>query len=216
MALGVSGTASSALLMENPLDPSYYNIIHMPRVDMTNIFLTYTAKGSNFAGASTTASTFSLVNQTGSATSFHGAFTMSASITSTGTFSSGSFSFKSSDSMFGFGKTCSHGTCTANTGTVFAGKLTSFGWSESKGMLEFGTGSFSGWACTKGWCTKAERMWFNNNAGNTLGLVDCMNRVKNWSMTARGTSVIPVPAAAWLFGSGLIGMLGVARRKRSN
>ncbi|MEZ5540851.1 MAG: VPLPA-CTERM sorting domain-containing protein [Pseudomonadota bacterium] len=26
---------------------------------------------------------------------------------------------------------------------------------------------------------------------------------------------VPVPAAAWLFGSGLLGLLGVARRKRT-
>ena len=30
-----------------------------------------------------------------------------------------------------------------------------------------------------------------------------------------GTSVVPVPAAVWLFGSGLIGLVGVARRKKS-
>ena len=29
------------------------------------------------------------------------------------------------------------------------------------------------------------------------------------------TSVVPVPAAAWLFGSGLVGLLGIARRKKS-
>ena len=29
------------------------------------------------------------------------------------------------------------------------------------------------------------------------------------------TSVIPVPAAVWLFGSGLIGLIGVARRKKA-
>lgn len=28
-----------------------------------------------------------------------------------------------------------------------------------------------------------------------------------------GASVVPLPAAAWLFGSGLLGLLGVARRK---
>ena len=28
-----------------------------------------------------------------------------------------------------------------------------------------------------------------------------------------GTSVVPVPAALWLFGSGLLGMIGIARRK---
>jgi hypothetical protein len=30
-----------------------------------------------------------------------------------------------------------------------------------------------------------------------------------------GTTVIPVPAAAWLFGSGVVGLAGVARRRRS-
>ena len=28
------------------------------------------------------------------------------------------------------------------------------------------------------------------------------------------TSAVPVPAAVWLFGSGLIGLIGVARRKK--
>ena len=31
----------------------------------------------------------------------------------------------------------------------------------------------------------------------------------------RGISTIPVPAAVWLFGSGLIGLIGVARRKKA-
>ena len=30
-----------------------------------------------------------------------------------------------------------------------------------------------------------------------------------------GVSAVPVPAAAWLFGSGLIGLIGIARRKKS-
>jgi hypothetical protein len=30
-----------------------------------------------------------------------------------------------------------------------------------------------------------------------------------------GVSAIPVPAAAWLFGSGLLGLIGVARRKKT-
>jgi len=28
------------------------------------------------------------------------------------------------------------------------------------------------------------------------------------------TSVVPIPAAAWLFGSGLLGLIGIARRKK--
>jgi hypothetical protein len=30
-----------------------------------------------------------------------------------------------------------------------------------------------------------------------------------------GTSVVPIPAAAWLFGSALLGLAGVARRKQA-
>ena len=34
-------------------------------------------------------------------------------------------------------------------------------------------------------------------------------------ITSVDTTVVPVPAAAWLFGSGLIGLIGVARRKKA-
>ena len=33
--------------------------------------------------------------------------------------------------------------------------------------------------------------------------------------TVSGTSPIPVPAAVWLFGSGLLGLIGISRRKKS-
>jgi hypothetical protein len=32
--------------------------------------------------------------------------------------------------------------------------------------------------------------------------------------SAFGGTVVPVPAAVWLFGSGLLGLVGVARRKK--
>ena len=35
------------------------------------------------------------------------------------------------------------------------------------------------------------------------------------SLIAKAGPVVPVPAAVWLFGSGLIGLIGVARRKKS-
>jgi hypothetical protein len=35
----------------------------------------------------------------------------------------------------------------------------------------------------------------------------------SYSMTVSSVSPVPVPAAAWLFGSGLLGLVGVARRK---
>lgn len=34
-------------------------------------------------------------------------------------------------------------------------------------------------------------------------------------VTALSAGVVPIPAAVWLFGSGLIGLIGVARRKKS-
>ena len=42
---------------------------------------------------------------------------------------------------------------------------------------------------------------FVDNAGSAFHLVS--------------TSAVPVPAAVWLFGSGLIGLIGVARRKKA-
>ena len=36
-----------------------------------------------------------------------------------------------------------------------------------------------------------------------------------FTYTAAPISSVPVPAAIWLFGSGLLGLIGVARRKKS-
>ncbi len=36
-----------------------------------------------------------------------------------------------------------------------------------------------------------------------------------WAVHSGDVSAVPVPAAVWLFGSGLIGLLGVAKRKKS-
>jgi hypothetical protein len=37
---------------------------------------------------------------------------------------------------------------------------------------------------------------------------------KSWSTKGVALTSIPVPAAVWLFGSGLVGLAGVARRKK--
>lgn len=49
-----------------------------------------------------------------------------------------------------------------------------------------------------------------NEPGNSAD-----GKVVNWRLEGvMTTSVVPVPAAAWLFGSGLLGLVGVARRKK--
>lgn len=47
-------------------------------------------------------------------------------------------------------------------------------------------------------------VWLNMSGGNSGGA--------HWDINMDLTAV-PVPAAVWLFGSGLIGLVGVARRK---
>ncbi|HKK14548.1 MAG TPA: VPLPA-CTERM sorting domain-containing protein [Gammaproteobacteria bacterium] len=47
--------------------------------------------------------------------------------------------------------------------------------------------------------------WSGTNSGGTILGVDLKQTVP--------PSAVPVPAAVWLFGSGLIGLVGVARRK---
>ena len=53
------------------------------------------------------------------------------------------------------------------------------------------------------------------NFFNGLQLIrDKGNLNYGWAVRAGDVSAVPVPAAVWLFGSGLIGLLGLARRKR--
>jgi hypothetical protein len=50
---------------------------------------------------------------------------------------------------------------------------------------------------------------------NPLG--GCDSSAQDWGVafnTPGSWSVVPVPAAVWLFGSGLLGLVGVARRKK--
>jgi len=42
-----------------------------------------------------------------------------------------------------------------------------------------------------------------------------MDASGNLSFTSAGTGAVPLPAAVWLFGSGLLGLAGVGRRKRA-
>jgi hypothetical protein len=60
-----------------------------------------------------------------------------------------------------------------------------------------------------------------NPTGNTLSFIiaDSGDEVLDATVyisSLSGTNPVPVPAAVWLFGSGLLGLIGFARRKRRN
>lgn len=60
---------------------------------------------------------------------------------------------------------------------------------------------------------------FNTYAGGSAylsGAPCCTGFQPDSDLWFRTGSVVPVPAAAWLFGSGLIGLVGLARRKARN
>lgn len=41
------------------------------------------------------------------------------------------------------------------------------------------------------------------------------DNLSTWAVQSGDVSAVPVPTAAWLFGSGLIGLIGIARRKKA-
>jgi len=59
--------------------------------------------------------------------------------------------------------------------------------------------------------------WFDFSGGNQFYALNT-NRFYAWAVhsgdVGGALTTVPVPAAAWLFGSGLLGLIGVARRNR--
>ncbi len=52
----------------------------------------------------------------------------------------------------------------------------------------------------------------NINGNNFTGLSE-VQYSELWDISVTAAPAVPIPAAAWLFGSGLLGLIGVARRK---
>jgi hypothetical protein len=58
-------------------------------------------------------------------------------------------------------------------------------------------------------CTSAEVIYLN-----LLDSLDLGGSKGKYHTTGLAVTSVPVPAAAWLFGSGLIGLVGVSRRRK--
>ena len=117
--------------------------------------------------------------------------------------------------------------CTANTytcvlydgstasGGLWSGNLTEFGWSVatgSNGLIEFRFNNASGLIGSQGLGFTGGGMILTVST-STLSDFGAQALTTNWTGTGFGDVFVPLPGAVWLFGSGLLALLGVARRK---
>ena len=217
-AMTISSTVYAEVLpLENRL-PAWEDY-GMPTVDFTDINVFYKegkskwgkTSDSRFFATSSRHSVFSLNNPGGGYDNeeFHGYMYIDAKINSVGELQKGStFGIFSSDERFGAENKWDYTN-------VYSGDLTSFGWSGTAGIIEFEIGNLEGWAMDT-WLPgepfgqRSEHLMLN------LDEFD-LNDTNRWGLftaKADGFAVVPVPAAVWLFGSGLIGLVGFARRKK--
>ncbi len=242
VALTVSSICAAELPPENrlsgPIDSG------APAVTFEDIAISYKPgktkrKGqedSTFFAESTNPNGFGILGSDGNQTYFtDGYLALDAKISPKGTLKPGGyFEIWSSDSMFNDGSAASSfncnnagNNCQGNGWLVYGADLYSFGWgSEGRllndyagnfwgndlyGVLEFGIYNQSGWAWDQWGSGGPERIIFGILDGFDL---NGANAVTSFNATARGMAVVPVPAAVWLFGSGLLGLFGLARRRK--
>lgn len=70
------------------------------------------------------------------------------------------------------------------------------------------------WSATEYAPNTSNAWYFSMGAGNQSTTLKSFSYY-GWAVQSGDVSAVPVPAAVWLFGSGLIGLLGLARRKKA-
>jgi hypothetical protein len=144
-----------------------------------------------------------------SQTGFFGDMTLSATFTGYGIFSSGSLSISQTNA------TTLPGLPTGPI-TIMSGSIFNFGFAGtgSGGILEFETNVTGG-----AWLALTSKT--GTIAGTTISSgiptgawTDSSLFQHSWSGSSTPDTFVPVPAAAWLLGSGLIALVGVSRRHR--
>ena len=233
-SLAISSTSMAAELpAENPL---YWSGTGSETINFTDIDINYrngkSRKGivgdSLFFAESTSTSIFELnggLDRPGTAESiFNGYLVIDAQLSSRGKLrDASSFGIYSDDAKFANQGYLTDYNCNkqgngcSTSNLVFGGSITDFGWSSGNGILDFEISNLSGWALdawTSGYTAGSTEHLRLNVHGGVFDLGG-VSSVKAFTATADGFAVVPVPAAAWLFGSGLIGLVGFARRKRA-
>jgi hypothetical protein len=111
---------------------------------------------------------------------------------------------------------------TLDSGGLLSGSLDQFGWigtSPAGGMLEFTFDNADGVIQAMAGGSLGGMKLYPVNAKNSatnLNLTDFNSQAltTSWYSTGgTGDVFVPIPAAAWLFGTGALALLGVARRK---
>jgi hypothetical protein len=95
--------------------------------------------------------------------------------------------------------------------TLYEADLTSFAFSGFGVNALFGYNTMMTFcnAAIAAYCTPAESVYMGILDGGDFNL-----NSKKFSANGFQVTTVPVPAAVWLFGSGLLGMVSVAKRKK--
>ena len=128
-------------------------------------------------------------------------------ITATGTFDDSVLSSGTGTISFGSG---SGNSLTLNVGTQTFSAADDDGYATGFPQLSLNAGAFSGFNFATSFSTMS---WFDSQGPWFDGEDDDFNLVSGTWINFETTAVVPVPAAVWLFGSGLLGLVGIARRK---
>ena len=135
-----------------------------------------------------------------------GTFDLSATIDATGSLSGGSLSIGGTVASLGF-----------NSGTLLTGTLTAFGFPDAGGdPFEFlfdVTGGDAAALYGGGSVPAGVILSGTGFGGNFTSDFDNLSSGTGTGIAVANVGTVPVPAALWLFGSGLLGLTGLARRR---
>lgn len=127
----------------------------------------------------------------------YGSYKLKANLDNSGTFLDGDLKITGSISHYGI-----------SDSVLLTATLNEFAYNGN--TLAFNTTITGGEICIVVGCTISESVWVNlDNGGFDPAL-------KQFTDTGTAITTIPVPAAVWLFGSGILGLVSVARRKRNS